>query len=169
MPDNVVSQLGYDQFIDLLAFLKSRKEQESLRGTVTEVLALGGFEPNLRTPTPVESAKDLSTFKWQPVTPDVAGVMNLKPVIGGGGYVLVSAHVAKAGMATLILSPDAPAKVWVNGNAVFERSATRAGAVPEAIVPVEFAAGRNVVMVKVVSPGTFTLRIAGEGVTTSTK
>src|SRR5262245_26748490 len=32
MPDNVVSQLTYEQFIDLLAFLKSQKEQESLRG-----------------------------------------------------------------------------------------------------------------------------------------
>jgi putative heme-binding domain-containing protein len=169
MPDNVVSQLGYDQFIDLLAFLKSQKEQESLRGTVTEVLALGGFEPDLRAPTPVESAKDLSTFKWQPVTPDVAGVMNLKPVIASGGYVLVNAHAAKAGKATLTLSPDAPAKVWVNGKAVFERSAPRAGAVPEATVPVEFTAGKNVVLVKVVSPGTFTLRVAGDGVTTSTK
>jgi putative membrane-bound dehydrogenase-like protein len=169
MPDNVVSQLGYDQFIDLLAFLKSQKEQESLRGTVTEVLALGGFEPDLRTSTPVETTKELSTFKWQPVTPDVAGVTNLKPVIVGGGYVLVYAHLAKAGMATLTLSPDAPAKVWVNGKTVFERSAPRAGAVPETTVPVEFSAGRNVVLVKVVSPGTFTLRIAGDGITTSTK
>ena len=31
MPDNAVSQLSYDQFIDLLAFLKSRSAQESLR------------------------------------------------------------------------------------------------------------------------------------------
>ena len=28
MPDNVVSQISYEQFIDLLAFLKSQKEQE---------------------------------------------------------------------------------------------------------------------------------------------
>ena len=31
MPDNAVSELSYDQFIDLLAFLKSRSAQESLR------------------------------------------------------------------------------------------------------------------------------------------
>jgi quinoprotein glucose dehydrogenase len=31
MPDNVVSQLSYDQFIDLVAFLKNRQAQESLR------------------------------------------------------------------------------------------------------------------------------------------
>ena len=33
MPDNAVSELSYAQFIDLLAFLKSRSAQESLRGT----------------------------------------------------------------------------------------------------------------------------------------
>jgi quinoprotein glucose dehydrogenase len=32
MPDNVVGQLTYNQFIDLIAFLKDRKAQESLRG-----------------------------------------------------------------------------------------------------------------------------------------
>jgi putative heme-binding domain-containing protein len=31
MPDNVIGQLTYDQFIDLVAFLKDRKAQESLR------------------------------------------------------------------------------------------------------------------------------------------
>lgn len=31
MPDNVVSQLTFDQFIDLVAFLKNRQAQESLR------------------------------------------------------------------------------------------------------------------------------------------
>src|SRR5207253_10311169 len=32
MPDNVIAQLTYEQFIDLVAFLKDRKAQESLRG-----------------------------------------------------------------------------------------------------------------------------------------
>ncbi len=32
MPDNVMAQLSYDQFIDLVAFLKNRAAQESLRG-----------------------------------------------------------------------------------------------------------------------------------------
>ena len=31
MPDDVISQITYDQFIDLIAFLKSKTEQESLR------------------------------------------------------------------------------------------------------------------------------------------
>jgi putative heme-binding domain-containing protein len=169
MPDNVVSQLGYDQFIDLLAFLKSQKEQESLRGTVTEMLVLGGYEPDLRKPTPVEAAKDLSTFPWKPVTADVAGVVNLKPAIAGAGYVLVYATAAKAGKATVTLSPDAPARVWVNGKQVFERATPRPGAVPEATTTIDLNAGRNMVLVKVISPGSFTLRVAGDGVTTSAK
>jgi putative membrane-bound dehydrogenase-like protein len=36
MPDNVISQLSYDQFIDLVAFLKDRKAQESLRELAKE-------------------------------------------------------------------------------------------------------------------------------------
>ncbi len=169
MPDNVVSQLGYDQFIDLLAFLKSRREQESLRGTVTQVLALGGYEPDLRKPTPVEAAKDVSAFKWKPVTADVAGVASLKPAVTGAGYVLVYATAAKAGPATVTISPDAPAKVWVNGKSVFERGNLRQNVVPESAVTVDLTAGRNVVLVKLVNPGAFSLRIAGDGVTTAIK
>ena len=36
MPDNVIGQLTYDQFIDLVAFLKDRKAQESLRAIAKE-------------------------------------------------------------------------------------------------------------------------------------
>ena len=34
MPDDVISQITYDQFIDLIAFLKSKSEQESMRVVV---------------------------------------------------------------------------------------------------------------------------------------
>jgi putative heme-binding domain-containing protein len=169
MPDNVVSQLGYDQFIDLLAFLKSQKEQESLRGTVTEMLVLGGHEPDLRKPTEVESTKDITSFKWKPVTADVAGVANLKPAIGGAGYVLIYANAIKAGKATVTLSPDAPAKVWVNGKAVFERGNLRQAVVPESATTVDLNTGRNVVLVKLTNPGAFSLRVAGDGITTSVR
>ena len=36
MPDNAVAQITYDQFIDLVAFLKDRPAQESLRGMALE-------------------------------------------------------------------------------------------------------------------------------------
>lgn len=39
MPDNVISQLSFDQFIDLVAFLKNRRAQESLRGIVLQYQA----------------------------------------------------------------------------------------------------------------------------------
>jgi len=38
MPDNAVAQITYEQFIDLLAFLKSKKEQEAMRVAVPERL-----------------------------------------------------------------------------------------------------------------------------------
>jgi quinoprotein glucose dehydrogenase len=37
MPDNVIGQLTYEQFIDLVAFLKDRQAQESLRSLTKEV------------------------------------------------------------------------------------------------------------------------------------
>lgn len=169
MPDNVVSQLGYDQFIDLLAFLKSKREQESLRGTVTEFLAVGGYEADLRKPTPLETAKDLTGFAWRTVTADGTGVMNLRPMIRGAGYVLVYVQAEKVQKATLTLSPDAPAKAWVNGRVAFERGNPRPGAIPEAVVELDLTAGRNTLLVKLVSPGPFSMRIAGDGIKTTTK
>ncbi|HEY2783986.1 MAG TPA: PVC-type heme-binding CxxCH protein [Fimbriiglobus sp.] len=169
MPDNVVSQLGYEQFIDLLAFLKSRKEQESLRGTVSEMLVLGGMEPDMRKIYPVESAKDMSRFPWQPISADVAGVANLKPVLGAAGYVLVYVHAAKAQTAAINLTPDAPAKVWVNGTAAFERANSRNPQAPEASFSTDLKAGWNRVLVKVISAKSFSLRIAGDGLKTAVK
>ncbi len=169
MPDNVVSQLGYEQFIDLLAFLKSQKEQESLRGTVPEMLVLGGFEADLRKVYAVETATNYSLFKWQPVTADVAGVANVKPILGSAGYVLVYVQAAKAQKVTITLSPDAPAKVWVNGKAEFERTASRNGQVPEGSFSTDMKAGWNPVLVKLIAAGPFTLRVAGEGLKTATK
>ena len=58
MPDNVVSQLSFDQFIDLLAFLKSQKAQESLRGAVLEFAVATGYKPSLKLTEDPESNPD---------------------------------------------------------------------------------------------------------------
>jgi putative membrane-bound dehydrogenase-like protein len=41
MPENAISQLSYDQFIDLIAFLKDRKAQESLRSLANPPKSVG--------------------------------------------------------------------------------------------------------------------------------
>ena len=48
MPDNAVSQLTQDQFVDLLAFLTSKPAQESLRGAVLEYAVAVGYKPELK-------------------------------------------------------------------------------------------------------------------------
>ena len=73
MPDNVVSQISYEQFIDLLAFLKSRKEQESLRGLVAEVGVTGPFPGDLKS----DEARGQSDAKWQTLHAEPNGIVNL--------------------------------------------------------------------------------------------
>jgi len=50
MPDNAVSQLTFGQFIDLLAFLKSRAAQESLRGVAAAPAAAPSQPVGLKSP-----------------------------------------------------------------------------------------------------------------------
>src|SRR5262249_22460055 len=79
MPDNVVSQLTYDQFIDLLAFLKSRTEQESLRGMVVDVRVAGPYSANLGVAMPEVKADPADmTAKWQQVQAEGNGTIDLK-------------------------------------------------------------------------------------------
>jgi len=75
MPDNVISQLTFDQFIDLVAFLKDRGAQESLRGMPVE-WGVGGPSPEeLGKPFgPEKNADPTATYdgvKWEarPVEP----------------------------------------------------------------------------------------------------
>src|SRR5207244_13555259 len=44
MPDDVVRHLSFNEFIDLVAFLRDRKAQEDLRGMVMTAWAIGPFE-----------------------------------------------------------------------------------------------------------------------------
>ena len=68
-----MSQISYDQFIDLLAFLKSRKEQESLRGLVAEVAVTGPFPADLKSAKP-----EVKTgAKWQTLHAEPNGKLNL--------------------------------------------------------------------------------------------
>src|SRR5262249_49921442 len=60
MPDNVVAQLKFDQFLDLVAFLKNREAQESLRGMALEFWVVGPFAGDADTAHPPEEKLDLN-------------------------------------------------------------------------------------------------------------
>ncbi|MDW8244552.1 MAG: HEAT repeat domain-containing protein, partial [Thermogemmata sp.] len=75
MPDNAVTLLTFDQFIDLLAFLKSRQEQETLRGLVVEMEATSLEGPVPATPAvPVPLRPD---HAWRLLAAEPSGTFHL--------------------------------------------------------------------------------------------
>lgn len=171
MPDNTVAQLGYDQFLDLLAFLKSKSEQESLRGVVAAAGVSGPASPNLTADKP-EVPADPSAGRWTPLAADPSGTLDLKGAFPGpspsGVYVRAYVFSPAAQKATGLIRADDPVRVWVNGVPAFAR-ATPGGPAPVppgSTAPVDtsrtaeeaFTAplqpGFNVVLVKVANGST---------------
>lgn len=156
MPDNVVSQLSYDQFIDLLAFLKSKKEQESLRGLVVEFGAAAGFTPDLKALKPEIPAipTQKSTVKWLPLFAEPNGTVDLKAAFptksSGGLYVRTFVYSEKAQTATATIQSESPLRIWINDKPSFDRLTADSA---EATFSTPLKAGWNSVLMKV-APGT---------------
>ncbi|MBX9579470.1 MAG: HEAT repeat domain-containing protein [Gemmataceae bacterium] len=168
MPDNTVAPLGYDQFLDLLAFLKSKTEQESLRGVVAAASVAGPFDPDLAADKPEVSA-DGSAGRWLPIAADPSGALDLKGLFAGGGpagvYVRAYVYSPAAQQATGAVRADDPVRVWVNGKSAFARPTPAASTAPaEETFTVALKPGYNPVLVKVTNAGTahrLGLRFAG--------
>jgi len=167
MPDNVVAQISYEQFIDLLAFLKSRKEQESLRGLVAEVGVTGPFPGDMD----AEKPEVKTSAKWQILHAEPNGKLNLAPVLpASGSAIYARAYVfsPKKQSATMTASGDNPLRVWVNDESTFTRA--RAGSERDETFEIELKKGWNVLLVKVANAGKAGLigvRVAGEGLQTA--
>jgi quinoprotein glucose dehydrogenase len=167
MPDNVVSQISYEQFLDLLAFLKSQKEQESLRGLVAEVAVTGPFPADMTSDAP-----EVKTgAKWQTLYADPNGTVNLAPAFAPANtpavYLRAYVFSPKGQKATVSTSGDTRRRVWVNNLPQLESPAA-SGA--DATYSVTLKQGWNVVLVKVVNPGkpaTLGVRVAGDGLRTA--
>ena len=159
MPDNAVAQLTLDQFIDLLAFLKSRKEQEGLRGLVVEVGVIGGYGGDVRSSKPEVKAEfaTKSSLKWLPVVADPNGTVDLKTAFPGtapsGAYVRAFVYSPKKQKATAAIQAEDPVRVWVNDVSPFDRPAPLAGPPVDETFAIDLQAGWNVVLVKVVNAG----------------
>lgn len=157
MPDDTVARLGYDQFLDLLAFLKSKAEQESLRGVVAAAGVAGPFPPDLAGEQ-AELSADSPGGRWQPLAADPSGTLDLKGAFPGtapaGVYVRAYVYSPKAQAATGLLRADDPVRVWVNGVPAFARAtAGGSAAPPEESFGVPLKAGFNAVLVKVANGG----------------
>jgi putative heme-binding domain-containing protein len=157
MPENAVGQLSFEQFIDLLAFLKDRKAQESLRGTVREFAVLGPVPGGLETPHPAEAKPDpnavypsgfwSSTLAWQAKPADASGVLDLSGLAAKGpasAYALAFVFSPKAQRAALLVHCPDPHRLWVDGKPVNPPKGSDA----EESVAVELKAGWTPVLVK---------------------
>jgi putative heme-binding domain-containing protein len=160
MPDNVVSQLNYDQFIDLLAFLKSKSEQEGLRGLVVDATIAGPFSADMNLSKP----ETISDDKWKPITAEPNGKLDLKTAFATNAQsVYVRAYVfsPKPQKATVTVESENPVRVWVN-DTTSQSSPMNA----------ELKQGWNVVLVKVANsgkPATLGVRITGTDLRTAAK
>ncbi len=162
MPDNVVSQISYDQFIDLLAFLKSKQEQESLRGLVVDASAAGPFPADVKSP----KSEPIPDGQWKPLTAEPNGKLDLKAAFAApnAGAVYVRAYVfsPKKQKATVAIDSENPWRAWVNDTT----------AEPAASFEVELKEGWNVLLVKVANggkPPTLGVRVTGDGLRTAAK
>ena len=162
MPDNAISQLSYDQFIDLLAFLKSKKEQESLRGTLLDFNVLVGAPGDFKSSNPIEKAPDLKAklpngLKWLPAQADASGLLLLKPFLPMdpiGVYALAYVYSPGKQKSTVTLLADGPARIWVGSSVAFERAVPKlAPFAQEEKFTVELAAGWNTVLLKTLTSG----------------
>ncbi len=161
MPDNVVGQLKYSEFIDLIAFLKDKKAQESLRGLALDFLVVGPFGADLAKEYGPETKLDPEAkyagdkpdmpLTWQPVQAEPSGLLNLKALFNRddtSAYVLTNVHTAKAQNVEMVLGAAGVVRVWVNGKLVYESTKVVPKLDAERVT-VPLTPGWNTVLVKV--------------------
>jgi len=182
MPDNAISQLSFEQFIDMLAFLKSQQAQESLRGSVVEFGVATGFKPDLNSkespeadPNPMTALPGKATWQVRPTESD--GKLDLGPLIPANrsaAYVVTHVFSPTKQQVTITVTSDDPLKVWV------DKTVTFTSPVPLIPLPqkvqstfkVDLNAGWTPVLTKVVTVGTqhkLGLSISGLGIRTAAK
>ena len=179
MPDNVISQLKFEQFLDLVAFLKDRAAQESLRGMALEFWVVGPFAGDADAAHPPEE-KPLLTAKypglkageeltWQPRQTEPSGLLNLRALFNRDqttAYALTHVYSPKPQKVQMLIGASDGLKVWINNAVVHEHAARRPAKPDEDRIEVELTQGWNVVLVKVVGVGAIHglfLRFTGAG------
>ncbi len=176
MPEDAVAQLTRDQFVDLLAFLQNRGEQEGLRGTVA-AFAVGQAGAADLSPPPPEVFADATgkaggPWHVHPAGPDgTADLRDAFPSTAGGVFVRVAVFAPKRQTAVATLAAEVPARVWVNGKVANDLSPDKPG-LKRAKFEVELQDGWNVVLMKLVGGGPtpsrrLGLQLVGDGLRTA--
>jgi putative membrane-bound dehydrogenase-like protein len=172
MPDDVVRHLRFNEFIDLVAFLRDRKSQEELRGMVLTAWAIGPVEFDLTKATPLEMNPDpdkgyineqKQRLSWRALQADISGKgFDLRPIIGpepASAFVLTYVYSPKEQKVQLQLQCDEKVRFWQNGKSVELQAET---------TPLTLAQGWNVLLVRLnneqASPFLAMRILGGEGV-----
>jgi quinoprotein glucose dehydrogenase len=157
MPDNAVALLSWDQFIDLLAFLKNRREQESLRGMVVEVQAAA------INPSPSDVPPTLADSLWRLAVAESNGALPLDTILPSPqntAYLRFYVHSSKDQNARLLAHGSGLTRVWLGQQMVRRESPN-----PPIHYPLALKAGWNVLILEVRrghEPPRLTLQVQGE-------
>jgi putative membrane-bound dehydrogenase-like protein len=174
MPDNVLSQLRYAEFIDLVAFLTDKKAQQSLRGLALDFWVVGPFGAEFKKAYPPEGKIDLTATypggkKWRAVQAEPTGFLNLRAVFNKeniSAYALTHVHSPRVQKVDVLLGSDDTVRLWVNGKLVHEHDKPRSARPDEDRVRVKLKKGWNAVLARVANltheHGLY-LRFAGDG------
>lgn len=161
MPDNVVALLTYQEFIDLVAFLKHRQAQESLRTMNLSWWVAGPYSTRLDLSQPPEQCVDhlkpvagangkASSWALAHVQPngltDFGAVFNNAENISA--YALTYVYSPAAQQAELLVGSDEQLRVWVNNQVVYQFNDRRQAFIDQDRVKVNVKAGWNLVLVK---------------------
>lgn len=130
MPEGVVANLDYKQFIDLVAFLKSRDAQEGLRRYPGEWWVAGPFTGQVDKPFAPEKQTDISkriepeqeeSFRWKPSLPTVDGSVDFRKIYNRDSSVAYGlAHLKSDREQTVTAQFEAsgPARIWLDGTEI---------------------------------------------------
>jgi len=114
--------VGFGEFVDLVAFLQNKQAQESLRGVVTEFAVRG--------PAPADALpRDVQRLEAKAVSAQPAGVLNLRTVLPKGDARVVAeafVHSPKEQTVQFHVGTAGPATLMLNGRIIAEIAAPKA-------------------------------------------
>lgn len=171
MPDDVVRHLSFNEFIDLVAFLRDRKSQEELRGMILTAWAVGPLDIDLAKSYPLEKNPDPEVavivdklrLSWRQVQADMSAKgFDLRAVIGrepASGYVLTYVYAPKEQKVQLQYQSEEKLKIWLNG---------KSAEVKDNAAPLALQQGWNVLLMRTnneeAAPFLSARIVGGEGV-----
>ncbi len=162
MPDNAVALLNWEQFVDLMAFLKSQSAQEALRGWVVEAEAAELTDRQWSS----QSLELPADIRWQKLVADSQGTIPFTvSTPGSPPLVALRFYVYTAAPQSVRLHVEGRGRLRlaINGGKLSQVYET----VPAAGLPLELQAGWNAVVLAVQPAGdnaSWRLRVQGSEV-----